>query len=355
MNGGQSPARGPIFGVRFESYDDFLVEYTDHLRRGLLVLPLAEPPDAGSPVRLKVTLPDSQVLYLTGRMDDPGQHELAEGEAMVRVDPLDEDQEEALDACVHGGHIDGAVDDVNTERLQILVVDDSVSVRLSLGDLLRARGFRVRVAENGLEALSAALKNTPHVILSDVEMPTMDGWKLLHMVRNRPRLAHVPFVFLTHLGDEMSRLRGYRMGVDDYLPKDTPPQEIVTRVLSVAERRSRSDRAEPESQGLRGDLRHVRLGSVLGFLELERRTGELHVTGRGDQGVIKVMSGAFVSVDPLGPGVHPHDRVYQMLAWDRGEFEFLAGEEVPAPEDATPISYLLMEFARREDESRLDG
>ncbi len=350
MSGGPPPAKVPTFGVRFDSYDDFLVEYTDHLRRGFTVLPLGDQLVAGSAVRLRIQLPDGQTLRVTGSVEEEASG-LEGGEVRVQLDKLAEGQRMVLESCLHGGHMEGAVDDAGTARLEVLLVDDAVSVRLSLGDLMRARGFRVRVADNGLEALSAALKQIPHVILSDVEMPVMDGWKFLHMVRNRPRLAHVPFVFLTRLGDEMSRLRGYRMGVDDYLPKDTPPEEIITRVMSVADRRQRAGKGAA-GQGLRGDLRHVRLGSVLAFLEAETRTGDLHLTHHdGDRCVMQICRGLLEGVDDLGSFNQPRDRVFQLLGWTRGDFEFFASEEREPDPEATKLGYLLLEHARREDEA----
>ena len=72
--------------------------------------------------------------------------------------------------------------------INLLLVDDSVGVRIELGDALRDRGLRVRVAENGLVAIAAALKRPPDIILSDVEMPVMDGWTFLRMTRARQRL-----------------------------------------------------------------------------------------------------------------------------------------------------------------------
>lgn len=347
----------PAFGVRFESHDDFLVEYTDALRHGFLHLPVDNQLPDGAPVRLRVTLPDEAVLYLTGRAVRDNDN----GEAVrVKLDPYSEPQREALDRCVSvllgpQAETEGEPDDVDApntgSQITVLLVDDSVSQRIELGDALRARKLRVRVAENGLVALSSALKRAPDVILTDVEMPQMDGWTLLRSVRQRKRLLHVPVVFLTRLSDELTRLRGYRMGVDDYLPKTMPPDEIVARLEGVLARR-RQLPAASDAQGLRGDLEHVRLGSILAFLEAERRSGTLHLRNGSDQATVFLVQGGLARVDNLGRFAHPHDRMFDLLGWRVGQFEFRAAEgEVNAPAETTPLSYLLMEHARREDEA----
>lgn len=350
----------PTFGVRFESRDDFVVEYADRLRHGRLRLPVEAPPDAGTAVRVKLTLPDDAVLYLRGQIANLHGRE---GEAIVELEALNPAQREALESCVDG--VVGQDEEANTvpnataEPLQVLVVDDSVSHRIELGDVLRARGMRVRVAENGLLALSAALKKLPDVILTDVEMPQMDGWSLLRSIRQRKRLRGVPVVFLTRLSDELSRLRGYRMGADDFLPKDMPADEIAARLVGVVTRRRQLPTSSPDSQGLRGELEHVRLGSLLAFLESERRSGALHLRRDDEASVLHLRDGALAKVEQLGSNAHPHDRVFEMLGWARGEFDFQAAGSTHEADawsgsanDAvvTPVSYLLMEHARREDE-----
>src|SRR5690606_10215662 len=187
---------------------------------------------------------------------------------------------------------------------------------------LRARGLNVTTAENGLMAISAALKSEPDLLLTDVEMPEMDGWTLLRMARGRKKLAHIPIVFLTALSDDMSRLQGYRMGVDDYLPKNLPADEIVARLQGVAARRLSVAGANTESRGLRGDLQHVRLGSVLSFLEAEKRTGDLRLERGQDHAVLRLVQGVLRDVKSLGRASSPVERVYQLLSWPTGQFEF---------------------------------
>ncbi len=345
----------PTFGVRFESRDDFVVEYADRLRHGRLRLPVDPAPAVGTAIRVKLTLPDRAVLYLRGKV---GTVRTRVGEAIVDLEAYNPAQREALENCVDGVVGRQEADEAQTvpipvtDAMHVLVVDDSVSQRIELGDVLRARGMRVRVAENGLLGLSAALKKPPDVILTDVEMPQMDGWSLLRSVRQRKRLRGIPVVFLTRLSDEMSRLRGYRMGADDFLPKDMPAEEIAARLVGVVTRR-RQLPTRGDAHGLRGELEHVRLGSVLAFLESERRSGALRLRRDNEVSVLHLHNGALANVEQLGSNAHPHDRVFELLGWARGEFEFETGIEEPRPANdsaVTPVSYLLMEHARREDE-----
>lgn len=363
-----SSTKPPIFKVRFETYDDFLVEYGDHLRKGVLMLPGETGLGPGQEVRIKLILPDDATLYLKGTTRErsaayQGTLGKPEGnEVQVQLAPFNTEQTEALERCVSGAiasEPEKPTDEGDAAGpINLLLVDDSVGVRIELGDALRDRGLRVRVAENGLVAIAAALKRPPDIILSDVEMPVMDGWTFLRMTRARQRLAPIPFVFFTRLNDDLSRLQAYRMGVEDFLSKDTQPDEILLRLQGVMARyKSRKPTTAPSSsgstaQGLRGDLQHVKLGSLLSFLESEKRTGNLALDNGRDQTTLEIVGGMLAGVSDLGNYGHPHDRMFELLDWAGGEFEFVPTEERDVPGDRlTPLTYLLMEHARRQDES----
>ena len=236
-------------------------------------------------------------------------------------------------------------------RLNVMVVDDDQGCRTLAAAPFRHRGDAVRVAGDGFEALALCLKETPDVILSDVQMPRMDGWQLLRMVRARPTLSSVPFLFLTTLGGEQERLRGYQLGVDDYVGKPFRGKELQARVDRVVARAQRSPHALAERKTLRGDLGHVPLPSVLAFLELERKTGELLVVG-AHTARLALRDGKLLRVE-LDGAHEPASlaQLYELLGWRVGQFEFAAQEVYGDDVVQMSVTSLLLEHARLEDES----
>src|SRR5262245_39267122 len=80
---------------------------------------------------------------------------------------------------------------------KILIVDDSEPIRNSLSAMLSAENYETVVAENGKIGVEVARKENPHLILCDVQMPELDGYGVLNELRNDPKTAAIPFVFLT--------------------------------------------------------------------------------------------------------------------------------------------------------------
>jgi DNA-binding response OmpR family regulator len=122
---------------------------------------------------------------------------------------------------------------------EILVVDDDELVARTVERLLRANGFRVSVAHSGVEALQAARRNRPDLMILDVMMPGMDGYEVCRRVRVDPLLQDLPVLFLTAKGKEEDRIEGFRAGADDYLGKPFNLDEIYFRVRAILRRTKR--------------------------------------------------------------------------------------------------------------------
>ena len=97
---------------------------------------------------------------------------------------------------------------------KILLVEDDISLRDVYYARLQAEGFELAVASNGEEALAAAVKERPDLIVLDVMMPRISGFDVLDIVRTTPEIAHTRVVMMTALGSPEDRDRGEKLGVD---------------------------------------------------------------------------------------------------------------------------------------------
>jgi DNA-binding response OmpR family regulator len=126
---------------------------------------------------------------------------------------------------------------------RVLVVDDDPDIRGLLRELLDRRGFDVTEARDGQEALRAFFAQRPDLVVLDVAMPVLDGWKTLERIRE---LSDVPVVMLTARTTELEKTRGLRAGADDYVTKPFGRQELLARVDAVL-RRAGTREPQPES------------------------------------------------------------------------------------------------------------
>ncbi|MBW4581527.1 MAG: response regulator transcription factor [Tildeniella nuda ZEHNDER 1965/U140] len=120
--------------------------------------------------------------------------------------------------------------------LTILVADDDLGTRLSISDYLETIGYLVVTAENGREALKLVEDYQPHLVVTDITMPQMDGYELVSRIRQRPTSRLLPVVFLTARNDTQERIRGYQAGCDVYLSKPFELQELGAVVRNLLER-----------------------------------------------------------------------------------------------------------------------
>lgn len=117
----------------------------------------------------------------------------------------------------------------------ILIVEDEQTLRRLLEYRL-GKIYKVRTASNGREALDRVNEEIPHLIVSDIMMPQMDGFALQATLQEQPHTRIVPFIFLTAKADEQSRARGLRTGVDDYITKPFDIEQLLVRIERLLER-----------------------------------------------------------------------------------------------------------------------
>jgi len=121
---------------------------------------------------------------------------------------------------------------------RVLVVDDSEVTRAILARTLRGAGFEVIEARDGAEGAMAALREQPAVVVTDLEMPVMDGFPLLRLLKADPASAHMPVLILTSHSEAASRYWGLRTGADAYLTKDHRPGELLETVERLVRKAS---------------------------------------------------------------------------------------------------------------------
>jgi PAS domain S-box-containing protein len=150
------------------------------------------------------------------------------------------------------------------EPVDLLLVDDRAEDLLTLTQVLACPEYRLQTARSGPEGLRRLLEQDFGVILLDVYMPTMDGFELAQLIKQRERHQHTPIIFLTAAGSDLSQIyRGYSVGAVDYLIKPVDADVVRAKVAIFADLFRKDRRLERQAEALR---------------EAERREREIMIT-----------------------------------------------------------------------------
>lgn len=345
------------FRVRYHSIHDVVTAYTRDVSGGGLFICTDEFLPVGAVARIHLALPDDgpefQVVARVAYVLDAGEagdHDRKAGMGMEFLDlggtPLANQLARYFAESAPELPVPPPPAGMSS---RILVIDDDIWYRERAAQLMRDAGHEVKTADNGVRGLSAALEFEPDLVLTDVQMPVMDGWQLVRMLRARPTLANTPVVFVTSLGSDEQRLHGYRLGVDDYIAKPFDDEELALRIQRVLDRARAYPRNVVGKKALRGNLSHVALSSLLSYLGMEKRTGLLLLVRADALATLFLREGAVIRVELQDGGDDGSDldRLYRVLEWQDARFE-LAEADVDGPDHInTSVADVLLEFAQR--------
>jgi len=177
---------------------------------------------------------DSAVAWLRAQLDD-----IAIGTIVIGLEPRDRDIARAVhaDGFLLVPFADREVLDVlgasTRSRKLVLLADDSAMIHRHTAPILTEAGYEVMSAMDGLEALEMARQRSPDLVITDIEMPRMDGFAVCSAIKTDPDLSHVPVLICSALGEATDLERGFDAGADDYLIKPVIPEELITRVKQL--------------------------------------------------------------------------------------------------------------------------
>ncbi|MBR6564496.1 MAG: response regulator transcription factor [Clostridia bacterium] len=139
-------------------------------------------------------------------------------------------------------------------KYKILIVDDDVNICELLRLYLEKEGFETVVANDGENAVLAAQKHTPDLVLLDIMLPRLDGWQVCREIR---KFSEMPIIMITAKGEVFDKILGLELGADDYVTKPFDTKEVVARVKAVLRRSG--DKNKKQLQEVKYDKLRVNL------------------------------------------------------------------------------------------------
>ncbi len=199
----------------------------------------------------------------------------------------------------------------------LIVDDDAQNIEILVRELVSNR-FQVSTAENGYDALEKAEKYQPDLIITDADLPDLNGVALLQNLKENEKTEGIPVIFLTAQNGLQNRVKAFELGVQDYMMKPLHVAEIVARVKMILNRLQRMQSGDSD-EGARsqGNLKDKIVAELIARLGVRRWSGIVNVTNEFKKsGQIFFRNGAVVNAI-LG-GFRGERAVYQMFPWAKG-------------------------------------
>lgn len=223
-------------------------------------------------------------------------------------------------------------------QYSILIADGDPDVIQYLSGTLKANGFNSMGTSSGSNALELYKKDSPDLIVADLDLSEMDGMQLLEELRSYDPTSKV--ILTTASSTKEIVARAFRLGALDILEKPLEPEFLISKIRELL---AREDRA------LEGNLQMMSMASIIQINCEERNQAKLTLNNQGQAGTIYFKDGEMIHAESAG--LTGEDAVYSLLGWENGSFQLKMGVEPQQRTINKPWSGVLLEGMRRIDES----
>lgn len=206
------------------------------------------------------------------------------------------------------------------ERKRILIAEHETGEVQDLRNILIAQGYEVKIVENGSDALNYCQQVRPHLILTEVSLPEIDGHHLLRELKSHSSTRNIPIIFMSAHRTVDDRVHSMNLGVDDYITRPFDANEVLLRIENILNEYEGLDTVTPQSaKGFSGRLSDMPLVDLLWTLEIGKKTGIVKVQNDIKEGIIYLKQGQVinVSLDDLPPKI----ALMKMFVWNEGTFQ----------------------------------
>lgn len=155
---------------------------------------------------------------------------------------------------------------------KVLLVDDSPTQLTKVKFGLEDEGFRVITASDGVDGVSRVYEHNPDIVVSDIEMPELDGYQLCRLIKNDPELSHIPVILLTHRGQQHDKFWGREAGADFYVVKEkdlSPLFETLQKSIELSQMKTKGKSTPQKRESMTGDKLRHKVTELLDDLLLE--------------------------------------------------------------------------------------
>jgi len=206
------------------------------------------------------------------------------------------------------------------KKSHILLIDDDKTYLIPLKNALSQAGFEVICWENGQQILQVARDYQVDLIISEVDLPQINGHELFKEIRSKAEFKTTPFIFISNQKKVDERIENIELGVDDYISKPFYTEEVVARVKNLIKETAAVQEDDDEaSRVFSGHLTEMNLIDLIQTLELGNKSAVIKLKHNSSLGVVLVSQGQVVDASLCN--LNPDEAILRMFTWTMGTFE----------------------------------
>ncbi|MDM8535374.1 response regulator [Desulfobacterales bacterium HSG17] len=234
---------------------------------------------------------------------------------------------------------------------KVLIVDDDPKIGRLLKFKLSKADYETEYFNSGGEALEKIPMLKPHIIVSDIDMPNMNGYEFCEKLRQDSRTASIPFIFLSGRTDTTDQLEGLRLGADDYVCKPVKIDFLLERMEKVMDRAIKAKSFKSQAD-FSGNLSQMSLNDVMQIVESNHKSGELEFTTSEGKTMGRIMFNKGNLMKAQFGFLDGAEAFYGLMDEEEGFFEFF-GKVINEPEQITMTNMAaLLQGSRLIDEGK---
>jgi DNA-binding response OmpR family regulator len=233
----------------------------------------------------------------------------------------------------------------------ILVADSDPKNLQILKENLEAAGFQVITVADGTKAWDEIRDHEYNLILSEVNLPGLNGFQLLEKLQADPNTSHLPLIFLTNQREVQQRVRAFQLGAKDYLVKPLHVKEVIAHIRMIQRRLEKTNGEQLNSYTkFSGRLEDIDVPTLIENISIERKTGILTLNNgiTNITGQIYFRDGIIINAN--SGEIRLENAIYEMLLWKKGDFNMVLKEVEVADEISVSNLGLLLEGIRKMDQ-----
>ena len=214
----------------------------------------------------------------------------------------------------------------------ILIIDDDQAQHEILGEHLELAGYNALHATSSEEGFALLKKNSIALILLDINMPKMDGFQTIEILRNNPQTRNIPVLFLTSLDRQYLKIKGLELGADDYVTKPYNGAELVARIKAIIRRKGTTHTQE---FALSGNIKEIGMGDLLQNISRAQKTGKIEFADMNGEVII---SGEDIAWVQQGNSSQM-EALLRLMLLEHGRFA-VSYDNFPVPKTKQPITVM---------------